>query len=195
MRTNANWQQATENWQQRSDSRRVTVIGDFTCCLSGYSFFLVFLPVFTLFFSYQLCALALTGQACYEKVKWAVYRAFVPNATPHASSSSSFQPPFVWHWRVGSLSALQVLNSLTTNKNRLKIAQFALRWPYPSISTDLTDWKPDWLSRFSNANCIDCAARDLGKNWTAGRPVNKPFQTLIANPATSTAKYIYIYIR
>lgn len=24
----------------------------------------------------------------------------------------------LWHWRVGSLSALQVLNSLTTNKNR-----------------------------------------------------------------------------
>lgn len=162
------------------DSRRVAVIGDSCCCcccccLSGYlahvcvCVFCLFF--FSLLFSYHFALAKLVMRRSSES---AVYCAFVPNATPLASSSPSSCPPLsAWHWRVGSLSALQVLNSVTTNQNRLEIAQFALRWlpptPSPSlpsyfstISTDLTDWKPDWLSRFLNANCIDCAARDLG---------------------------------
>lgn len=92
----------------------------------------------------------------------------------------------LWHWRVGSLSALQVLNSLTTNKNRriesTWIAQFALRWLPPSPLNPL----PKHFDRFNRlkvgliVSILECKLHRLcGKtlaNWTAGRPANKPFQ-------------------
>lgn len=100
-------------------------------CVCVCVFFACF---FSLLFSYHFALAKLVMRRSSES---AVYRAFVPNATPLASPSSSSCPPLSsWHWRVGSLSALQVLNSVTTNQNRLEIAQFALRWlprPLPPL--------------------------------------------------------------